>query len=149
VHLVLERNNMLYILAVALTLVIFSSIIIIIKKINIRNNSYVIHRQSDVHKMLKYFFSLNIETQNKPASQLTKRLEKDMIRVIVVGSQAYWVSDNTFYVADALDGEVDTETAKPVDVQSMSKLEVSKMLSILDSLTNGKVGNDRSSSGNE
>ena len=102
-----------------------------------------------MHNMLKYFFSLNIETQGKPSSQLTKRLEKDMIRVIVVGSQAYWVSDNTFYVADALDGEVDTETAKPVDVQSMSKLEVNKMLSILDSLTNGKVGNDRSSTGNE
>jgi hypothetical protein len=140
---------MLYTLAVVLTLAIFSSIIIIIKKINNRNNSYAIYRQSDMHNMLKYFFSLNIETQGKPASQLTKRLEKDMIRVIVVGSQAYWVSDNTFYVADALDGEVDTETAKPVDVQSMSKLEVNKMLSILDSLTNGKVGNDRSSTGNE
>jgi hypothetical protein len=140
---------MLYTLAVVLTLGIFSSIIIIIKKINNRNNSYAIYRQSDMHNMLKYFFSLNIETQGKPSSQLTKRLEKDMIRVIVVGSQAYWVSDNTFYVADALDGEVDTETAKPVDVQSMSKSEVNKMLSILDSLTNGKVGNDRSSTGNE
>jgi hypothetical protein len=132
-----------------LTLAIFLSIIVIMKKINKRKNSYVIYRQSDIHKMLKYFFSLNIETQSKPSSQLTKRLEKDMIRVIVVGSQAYWVSDNTFYVADALDGEVDTETARPVDVQSMSKLEVNKMLSILDSLTNGKVGNDRSSTGNE
>ena len=140
---------MLYLIAVLLTLAIFSSIIIIMKKINKRKNSYVIYRQSDIHKMLKYFFSLNIETQSKPSSQLTKRLEKDMIRVIVVGSQAYWVSDNTFYVADALDGEVDTETARPVDVQSMSKSEVNKMLSILDSLTNGKVGNDRSSTGNE
>jgi hypothetical protein len=140
---------MLYLIAVPLTLAIFLSIIVIMKKINKRKNSYVIYRQSDIHKMLKYFFSLNIETQSKPSSQLTKRLEKDMIRVIVVGSQAYWVSDNTFYVADALDGEVDTETARPVDVQSMSKSEVNKMLSILDSLTNGKVGNDRSSTGNE
>ncbi len=140
---------MLYTIAVVLTLAVFSSIIIIMKKINKRNTSYVIYRQSDIHKMLKYFFSLNIETKTRPSSQLTKRLEKDMIRVIVVGNQAYWVSDNTFYVANALDGEVDTETARPVDVQSMSKAEVNKMLSILDSLTNGKVGNDRSSTGNE
>ena len=140
---------MLYTIAVVLTLAVFSSIIIIMKKINKRKTSYVIYRQSDIHKMLKYFFSLNIETKTRPASQLTKRLEKDMIRVIVVGNQAYWVSDNTFYVANALDGEVDTETARPVDVQSMSKAEVNKMLSILDSLTNGKVGNDRSSTGNE
>ena len=99
--------------------------------------------------MLKYFFSLGVENQEKPSSQLTKRLEKDMISVVVYGNQAYWVSDNTFYVADAFNGEVNTETAKPVNVESMSKLEVEKMLSILDSLKNGKVKNDRSSTGNE
>jgi hypothetical protein len=99
--------------------------------------------------MLKYFFSLDIQNNNKPTSQLTKRLEKDMIRVIVMGSQAYWVSDNTFYVADALDGEVLTDTAKPVDVENMSRLDVEKMLSILDNLNSGQGKNDRSSTGNE
>lgn len=140
---------MLYTIAVVLTLVVFSSIIIIIKKINKRNTSYVIYRQSDIHKMLKYFFSLNIETKTKSSSQLTKRLEKDMIRVIVMGSQAYWVSDNTFYVAEAFDGEVLTETAKPIDVENMSKVDVEKMLFILDSLNSGQEKNDRSSTGNE
>jgi hypothetical protein len=72
-----------------------------------------------------------------------------MIRVIVMGSQAYWVSNNTFYVADAFDGEVITETAKPVDVQSMSKLDVEKMLSILDSLNSGQGNDDSSSTRNE
>ena len=99
--------------------------------------------------MLKYFFSLDIQNTPKSSSQLTKRLEKDMIRVIVMGSQAYWVSNNTFYVADALDGEVITETAKPVDVQSMSKLDVEKMLSILDSLNSGQGNDDSSSTRNE
>jgi len=140
---------MIYLLAIPLTLLVFWSIIIIVKKINKRNNSYVIYRQSDMHNMLKYFFSLGVENQEKPSSQLTKRLEKDMISVVVYGNQAYWVSDNTFYVADAFNGEVNTETAKPVNVESMSKLEVEKMLSILDSLKNGKVKNDRSSTGNE
>jgi hypothetical protein len=99
--------------------------------------------------MLKYFFSLDIQNTPKPSSQLTKRIEKDMIRVIVMGSQAYWVSNNTFYVADAFDGEVITETAKPVDVQSMSKLDVEKMLSILDSLNSGQGKDDSSSTRNE
>jgi hypothetical protein len=66
-----------------------------------------------------------------------------------MGSQAYWVSNNTFYVADAFDGEVITETAKPVDVQSMSKLDVEKMLSILDSLNSGQGKDDSSSTRNE
>lgn len=134
---------------VLLTLAFFSAILFIIKKINAKKMSYVVYRQSDIHNILKHFFSLDIDSQKKTTSQLTKRLEKDMIRVIVMGGQAYWVSDNTFYVAKALNGEVDTETAKPVDVENMSKIEVEKMLFILDSLTNGKVGNDRSSTGNE
>lgn len=140
---------MLYLLVVPLTLLTFWAILYTIKKVKKRFSAYPIYRQSDMHNMLKYFFSLNIESNKKPDSQLTKRLEKDMIRVIVMGGQAYWVSDNTFYVAKALNGEVDTQTAKPVDVQNMSKIEVEKMLFILDSLTNGKVGNDRSSTGNE
>lgn len=140
---------MLYFIAVPLTLAIFCSIIILIKRINKQSNSYVIYRQSDIHNMLKYFFSLNIQNNKKSSSQLTKRLEQDMIRVIVFGSQAYWVSDNTFYVADALDGEVLTETAKPVDVENMSRVDVEKMLSILDSLNSGQGKNDRSSTGNE
>lgn len=140
---------MLYFIAVPLTLAIFCSIIILIKRINKQSNSYVIYRQSDIHNMLKYFFSLNIQNNKKSSSQLTKRLEQDMIRVIVFGSQAYWVSNNTFYVADALDGEVLTETAKPVDVENMSRVDVEKMLSILDSLNSGQGKNDRSSTGNE
>ncbi len=140
---------MLYLLVLPLTLITFWAIIITIKKVKKRFSAYPIYRQSDIHNMLKHFFSLNIQTESKQSSQLTKRLEKDMIRVIVMGGQAYWVADNTFYVADALNGEVDTESARPVDVQNMSKVEVDKMLFILDSLTNGKVGNDRSSTGNE
>ena len=102
-----------------------------------------------MHKILKYFFSLNIETKDRPLSQLTKRIEKDMIRVVVLGTQAYWVSDNTFYVAKALNGEVLTETAKPIDVENMSELDIEKMLFILDSLNSGQGKHDRSSTGNE
>jgi len=87
---------------------------------------------------MKYFFSLNINNNEKPPSQLTKRRERDMIKVIVIGNLAYWVSDNIFYVADAIDGEVIPQTAKPVDTNSMSRRDLDKMLFILDSLKNGK-----------
>jgi len=97
---------------------------------------------------MKYFFSLNINNNEKPPSQLTKRRERDMIKVIVIGNLAYWVSDNIFYVADAIDGEVIPQTAKPVDTNSMSRRDLDKMLFILDSLKNGKK-DDSSSAGNE
>jgi hypothetical protein len=137
-----------YILTAVLTFIVFCFILIVIRKKTQKGFSKTLYSQSDMHRLLKYFFSLNIINEEKPASQLTKRREKDMIRVIVIGNLAYWVSDNMFYVAEAIDGEVIPETAKPVDTNSMTRRDLDKMLFILDSLKNGNK-NDSSSAGNE
>jgi hypothetical protein len=137
-----------YILTAVLTFIVFCFILIVIRKKTQKSFSKTLYSQSDMHRLLKYFFSLNIINEEKPASQLTKRREKDMIRVIVIGNLAYWVSDNIFYVAEAIDGEVIPETAKPVDTNSMTRRDLDKMLFILDSLKNGNK-NDSSSAGNE
>jgi hypothetical protein len=71
-----------------------------------------------------------------------------MIRVIVIGQEAYWVSDNIFYVANAIGGEVESTSARPVDVENMSKNDMEKMLMILDNLQNGNK-NDSGSAGNK
>lgn len=140
---------MQYLIASGLTLVVSWAIIIVIKKRNNKKYSSIRYRQSDMHEILKYFFSLNVQERDKPLSQFQKRLDKSMLKVIVAENQAYWVLDNVFYVADALDNQVDPETARPVNVENMSRLEMEKMLFILDSLKDGEVENDRSGSGNE
>jgi hypothetical protein len=137
-----------YILIVGLTSIVSWSIIRVIRKNAKKSFSKTLYSQSDIHKLLKYFFSLNITNSEKPLSQLTKRKERDMIKVIVMGNLAYWVSENIFYVAEAIDGEVIPQTAQPVDTNSMSRKDLDKMLFILDSLKNGKK-NDSSSAGNE
>jgi hypothetical protein len=137
-----------YILVVGLTSIVSWSIIRVIRKNAKKSFSKTLYSQSDIHKLLKYFFSLNITNSEKPLSQLTKRKERDMIKVIVMGNLAYWVSENIFYVAEAIDGEVIPQTAQPVDTNSMSRKDLDKMLFILDSLKNGKK-NDSSSAGNE
>jgi hypothetical protein len=137
-----------YILVVGLTFIASWFIIRVIRKNARKGFSKVLYSQSDIHNLLKYFFSLKINNNEKHPSQLTKRKEKDMIKVIVMGNLAYWVSDNIFYVAEAVDGEVIPETAEPVDTNSMSRRDLDKMLFILDSLKNGKK-NDSSSAGNE
>jgi hypothetical protein len=137
-----------YISIVGLTLTIVLTIIVLMRKKAKKDFSKVLYSQSDMHRLLKYFFSLQTNVNEKPESQLTKRVEKSMIRIIVVGNSAYWVSDNIFYVADAVDGQVIPETAEPVDTNSMSRKDLDKMLFILDSLKNGKK-NDSSSAGNE
>lgn len=140
---------MLEILIVALTFLTSWAILKVIKRRSRKVFSRTLYRQSDMHRMLKYFFSLDITTNEKPPSQLTKRKEKDMIKVVVMGNQAYWVSDNTFYVAKAFEGEVLPNTAEPVDIENMSRRDIDKMLFILDNLKNGKEKDDRSSTGNE
>ena len=137
-----------YIILVGLTIAASWFIIRVIRKSARKGFSQTLYSQSDIHNLLKYFFSLNIDNNEKHSSQLTKRKEKDMIKVIVMGNLAYWVSENIFYVAEAVDGEVVPETAEPVDTNSMSKRDLDKMLFILDSLKNGKK-NDSSSAGNE
>ena len=137
------------ILIVGLTLIAAWAILKVIKKRSKKVFSRTLYRQSEMHRMLKYFFSLEITNNEKRPSQLTKRKEKDMIKVIVMENQAYWVSDNTFYVAKAFEGEVLPDTAEPVDIESMSRKDIDKMLFILDNLKNGKDKDDSSSAGNE
>jgi hypothetical protein len=135
-------------IAVALTLPIAWYIIKIIKKRARKKFSKTLYSQSDIHRLLKYFFSIKLLNEEERPSQLTKRKQKSMIKVIFLDSQAYWVSDNTFYVAEAVNGEIQKHTVKPVNTNGLSKGDLDKMLFILDSLKNGNK-NDSGSTGNE
>ena len=135
-------------IALFLTIIISGGIIKRIREKSKKNFSKTLYRQSDIHKLLKYFFSIPLSDNKKPSSQLTKHKEKSMIKVIVLNNEAYWVSDNTFYVAKAIDGEVQPHTAQPVNTSGLSKPELDKMLFILDSLKNGKK-NDSGGTGNK
>jgi hypothetical protein len=135
-------------IALFLTIIISGGIIKGIREKSKKNFSKTLYRQSDIHKLLKYFFSIPLSNNKNPSSQLTKHKEKSMIKVIVLNNEAYWVSDNTFYVAKAIDGEVQPHTAQPVNTSKLSKPELDKMLFILDSLKNGKK-NDSGGTGNK
>jgi len=133
---------------ICLTLTLIFYIIKNVAKNKKKNVSSTMHRQSDVHKLLKYFFSIPLSNNENNFSQLTKHKQKSIIKVIVLGDQAYWVSNNTFYVADAVNGKVQKSTTKPVDIESLPKVDLDKMLFILDTLRDGKR-DDSGSAGNK
>jgi archaellin len=137
---------MIYILVVGLTLIAFSSIIIVMNKKRKNSFNKVLYRQSDMHNILKEFFFKDIFDDKVVTSQSKIWKEKQTTRVVVVDQKAYWVSGNMFYVGDTVDGKVRPETGKPLDTTKMSKREVDKMLFILDNLKNGKL-NDSGSAG--
>ena len=135
-------------IAVGLTLPFVWVILKLMRKRARKKFSKTLYRQSDIHKLLKYFFSIRLPNNEGPSSQLTKRKEKNMTKVIFVDNQAYWVSENTFFVAESINGEIQSQTARPVNTNGLSKIDLNKMLFILDSLKNGSK-NDSGSSGNE
>ena len=57
----------------------------------------------------------------------------ESIRVAVYEDKAYWVYDNVFYESDVT-REPDFETARPIDIMSMSNKELNKLLTILDEI---------------
>lgn len=136
-----------YAITIGLTLAISFAIIKFIKYKEKLQLKRVLYRQSDMHQLLKVFFSRDITGPEKLKSQLNKYIDDKSISVLIIENKAYWVSDNIFYVADAINNSPVLETATPVDTSNMSRVDVDKMMFILDNLNRGKR-NDDSSSGN-
>lgn len=127
-----------YLVPILLTFLALCSIIVILKKIEkrvLRINGY---RQSDIREILKPMLSSSVKNVVKK-TQLDKMLEKNSVNVMVVDSQAYWVLDNVFYTAKFVDGNLNPDTAEPIDIDSLSKSDIEKMFFILDSLGDGKT----------
>ena len=134
-------------LILGLTLVLASSIIIIAVKRRKKYFAKIVYTQSDIHQIVKNFLPKDLFEVPKLISQARKHVRKNTVRVLIIEDQAYWVHDNMFYVADAVDGLVNPETVRPVDTNNMSKRDIDKMLFILDSLRNGN-SDDSSSAWN-
>jgi len=50
-------------------------------------------------------------------------------------NNAYWIKDNVFYMADmSSDGMVDKDTTRIVDTMAMNKVQLDKMMFIIDRL---------------
>jgi hypothetical protein len=82
-----------------------------------------------------------------PPRQSSKYEDSINIRVIFLDSQAYWIRDNTFYMADMVNGVIDKETTRTVDIMGMDEVQLKKASYIVDKLTDG-IRNDYGGSGN-
>jgi hypothetical protein len=138
-----------YLLVIGLTLCLCWSIIKISNKKRIAFLKKIKYRQSDIHEMIKNVIPKQRFDKPKLMTQSEKHIQKNMLRVVISEDRAYWILGNVFYTANAVDGRVDENTAKPLDVENMSRIELDKMLSILDDLKQGVGPNDSGSTGNK
>jgi hypothetical protein len=138
-----------YLLIIGLTLLSYWSIIKISNKkrmIFLSKNKY---RQSSIYEMVKDVVPKQRFDKPKVITQSQRHIQKNMLRVVIADGSAYWILNNVFYTANAINGRVDEETIKPLDIENMPTKELDKMLSILDDLKQGVGPNDSSGTGNK
>jgi hypothetical protein len=138
-----------YLLIIGLTLLSYWSIIKISNKrkmIFLSKNKY---RQSSIYEMVKDVVPRQRFDKPKVITQSQRHIQKNMLRVVIAEGSAYWIVNNVFYTANAINGRVDEETIKPLDIENMPAKELNKMLSILDDLKQGVEPNDSGSAGNK
>ena len=138
-----------YLLVIGLTLLSYCSIIKVSNKkrmIFLNKNKY---RQSSIYEMVKDIVPKQRFDKPKVITQSQRHIQKNMLRVVIADGSAYWILNNVFYTANAINGRVDEETIKPLDIENMPTRELDKMLSILDDLKQGVGPNDSSSTGNK
>lgn len=112
------------------------------------NKNLIRYSQSHVHNLVSPLIPPDLTKKKRPKTQAKKHEESTNIRVIIMDSKAYWIKDNVFYMADmSPDGTVNKETTQTVDTFSLNKVQLDKMVFIVDRLTEG-LDDDSRYSGN-
>jgi hypothetical protein len=138
-----------YLLIIGLTLLIYWSIIKISNKKQMMFLGKNKYKQSYIYEMIKDVVPKKVFDKPKVITQSEKHIQKNMLKVVITEGKAYWILNNVFYTANAINGRVDEETIKPLDIENMPTKELSEMLSILDDLRQGVGPNDSGSTGNK
>jgi hypothetical protein len=116
--------------------------------LNDSNAPRLIYRQSHVFELTSPYLQYMPETNLLPMTQAYKHESENKLRVVFTDNKAYWIKNNAFYQADLVDGMVDESTTKVVDTMAMDKVELDKMIFIVQQLTEGMT-NDGGSSGDQ
>ena len=137
-----------YFIVIVLTFIMSLAIIKVLNKLrtNALNSRYT---QSYIYEMIKGVVPKNTFNKNKIVTQSQKHIQRNMLKVVITDGKAYWIVDNIIYTANATNGRIDESSAKQVDIDSMSKEDVFKMLSIIDDLKKGNDLNDSGSTGDK
>lgn len=105
------------------------------------------YSQSHIHTLVKPLLPPMSSFKKDLVTQASKHLERVQIKVIILGPDAFWIKDNVLYTAKITNDGVDKNTTIAVDTMGMDKVELDKMVFIVDQLQNGQK-HDTGGSGN-
>ena len=132
--------------AIGTTVVVLLIFYIYLLKNRIRNNREPIISQA----MLQHRYSSrkNNSRRLKTKTQSQIQHDKTNIKVIIFDRSAYWIKDNIFYKAPLVDDLINKDAAEQVDTMGMDKVQLDKMLFIMDKLREG-INDDSRGSGDK
>ncbi len=104
--------------------------------------------QSSLHELIKPLLPDDLFIPEKKITQSFLYEQKTNLRVIILDGFAYWIKDNTFYKSPMIGFDIDKESAQVVDIMGLDKVQLDKMLFVIDKLREG-LPNDSGSTGNE
>lgn len=105
------------------------------------------YRQTVSQAMLhhRYAGAKKYKRKFKSKTQSRRHQEDSTTRVIVVDNEAYWIKNNIFYKAPLVNERIDKDSAEQVDTTNMDKVQLDKMLFIVDKLAEGTSDDSRGS----
>jgi hypothetical protein len=121
-----------YFVGALLTLVaVFVTRMFTTRDIGMAQKIRVTYSQSDVYELLRPLLPDSL-VKKMPPTQASKHYEKLFTKIFFQNDKAYWIKDNTFYVANMVEGAVDRENAQPVDIMAMDKVQLNEMIFIIE-----------------
>lgn len=101
--------------------------------------------QSDAYEIVKQFIVRTVGKVKEKTRTQSEVYEDSMhVKVVLTNSQAFWILNNTLFVAEQFDGIIEKETTRPVDTMAMDKVELDKTATIVQTLTEGGEDDYRS-----
>lgn len=124
-----------------------------LSNLNIKNNIFqepaitpLRYSQSHIHSLVSDMIPPEKKKPRKRNTQSRVHDQKNSIKVIIMDNNAYWIRENAFYTADMqIDGTINKDTTRRVDTGSMNKVQLDKMLFIIDQLKKEEDDDSRSS----
>lgn len=126
-----------YFIGSVVTILMIILLNILTKRFVHPTSSKVAQSQSYIYNLIGPYTLDNSELLRPPVTQSSKHMEKMFVKVVIVDGHAYWIQDEVFYMADVVDDEVDKDTRREVDTMAMDKVQLNKIMLVVEKLREG------------
>lgn len=95
------------------------------------------YSQSHIHDIIRYNLPDDMFMPIKKPRQSSSHEKKTSLKVVFIDKEAYWIKENSLFIADHDSGIVKEGTARRVDTMGMDKVQLEKVIYIVDILNEG------------